>query len=248
MGEFEAIYQIWLRDLIRYTRDKSRIASSLVQPILFLTIFGGGFGFVNLGGGVNYQSFLFPGIVIMALVFSSISSGISIIFDREFGFLKEILVAPVSRISIFAGKALGGTTTGIIQGLIILSLSFLLHIPITADGFLLALGTMVVTSVGVVSLGLIIASLIDSFESFGLIMNFLIFPLVFLSGAIFPLSDAPQWLKYISYMDPVTYGVECMRGALIGVSFIPFPVAFMVISAFSLAAIVIGGIAFNRQK
>lgn len=247
MSEVEAIYRIWLRELIRYTRDKGRLASSFVQPLLFLAIFGGGFAFVQLGN-INYQSFLFPGIVAMSLVTISISSGISVIWDREFGFLKEILVAPVSRTSIFIGKALGGCTTALIQGLIILSLSFLIGIPLAAHSFLMSIVIMLITSLGIVSLGLIIASIVETFESFGVIMNFLIFPLIFLSGALFPLSEAPQWLRYVSYVNPLTYGVESLRNVIIGVSFIPFSTSFMVISLFSLAAILIGGVAFNRQK
>jgi ABC-2 type transport system permease protein len=247
MSELEGVYRIWLRELIRYWRDKGRIVSSLVQPLLFLLIFGGGFGFVKIGN-INYQSFLFPGIVAMSLITISIASGISVIWDREFGFLKEILVAPVSRISIFIGKALGGCTTALIQGIIVLSLSFLIGVSISIHSLLVAIPLMLIISLGIVSIGLIIASLIETFENFGIIMNFLVFPLIFLSGAFFPLAEAPQWLKIVSYADPVTYGVESLRQILIGVSFIPFSVSFTVISLFSVAAILIGGVTFNRQK
>jgi len=247
MSELEGVYRIWLRELIRYWRDKGRIVSSLVQPLLFLVIFGGGFGFVKIGN-INYQSFLFPGIVAMSLITISIASGISVIWDREFGFLKEILVAPVSRISIFIGKALGGCTTALIQGIIVLSLSFLIGVSISIHSLLMAIPLMLIISLGIVSIGLIIASLIETFENFGIIMNFLVFPLIFLSGAFFPLAEAPQWLKIVSYADPVTYGVESLRQILIGVSFIPFSLSFTVISLFSVAAILIGGVTFNRQK
>jgi len=247
MSEVEAIYRIWLREVIRYWRDKGRIASSFVQPILFLIIFGGGFAFVKIGT-VNYQSFLFPGIVAMSLVTISISTGISVIWDREFGFLKEILVAPVSRTSIFIGKALGGCTTALLQGIIILSLSFLIGIPLAIHSFLISMSLMFIISLGIVSLGLIIASFVETFENFGVIMNFIIFPLIFLSGAFFPLAEAPQWLKIVSYLDPLTYGVESLRNVIIGVSFIPFTISFMTITLFSFAAILIGGMAFNRQK
>jgi len=247
MSEVEAVYRIWLRELIRYWRDKGRIASSLVQPLLFLIIFGGGFGFIKLGN-LNYQSFLFPGIVVMSLVTISISSGISVIWDREFGFLKEILVAPISRTSIFIGKALGGCTTALIQGIIVLSLSFIIGMSIPVDSFLMSIPLMLIISLGIVSIGLIIASFIETFENFGVIMNFLVFPLIFLSGAFFPLAEAPEWLKIVSYADPLTYGVESLRSIIIGVSSIPFSISFMIISLFSLAAILIGGVAFNRQK
>jgi len=247
MSELEGVYRIWLRELIRYWRDKGRIVSSLVQPLLFLVIFGSGFGFVKIGN-INYQSFLFPGIVAMSLITISIASGISVIWDREFGFLKEILVAPVSRISIFIGKALGGCTTALIQGIIVLSLSFLIGVSIPMHSLLMAIPLMLIISLGIVSIGLIIASLIETFENFGIIMNFLVFPLIFLSGAFFPLAEAPQWLKVVSYANPVTYGVESLRQILIGVSFIPLSLSFTVISLFSVAAILIGGVTFNRQK
>ena len=247
MSEIEGIYTIWLREVIRFWRDKSRIVSSLVQPLLFLIVLGGGFSFVRFGN-VNYQTFLFPGIVAMSLVGISIASGVSVIWDREFGFLKEILVAPISRTSIFIGKALGGCTTALIQGIIILSLSFIIGVPITPNSFLLSIFLMIVISLGLVSIGLIIASLIETFESFGMIMNFIIFPLIFLSGAFFPLQEAPEWLKIISFANPLTYGVEAIRYTIIGFSSIPFSLSLTIIIAFSLMMILLGGIAFSRQK
>jgi ABC-2 type transport system permease protein len=247
MSEIEGIYTIWLREVIRFWRDKSRIVSSLVQPLLFLIVLGGGFSFVRFGN-VNYQTFLFPGIVAMSLVGISIASGVSVIWDREFGFLKEILVAPISRTSIFIGKALGGCTTALIQGIIILSLSFIIGVPITPNSFLLSIFLMIVISLGLVSIGLIIASLIETFESFGMIMNFIIFPLIFLSGAFFPLQEAPEWLKIISFANPLTYGVEAIRYTIIGFSSIPFSLSLTIIIAFSLVMILLGGIAFSRQK
>jgi ABC-2 type transport system permease protein len=247
MSELEAVYRIWLRELIRYWRDKSRIVSSFVQPILFLFVLGGGFSFVKLGG-LNYQTFLFPGIVAMSLVGISISSGISVIWDREFGILKEILVAPVSRTAIFIGKALGGCVTALIQGAIVLLLGFFLNIPLTPSSFLLSLALMVIVSLGLVSIGLIIASLIETIESFGVIMNFLIFPLIFLSGAFYPLQEAPDWLRLVSYANPLTYGVDAIRYVIIGASGLPFSLSFTVIALFSLVAIFVGGIAFNKQK
>jgi|YelNatPaOPRAMG01_1025707.scaffolds.fasta_scaffold07066_2 ABC-2 type transport system permease protein len=247
MSEIERIYTIWLREIIRFWRDKSRIVSSLVQPLLFLIVLGGGFSFVRLGN-INYQTFLFPGIVAMSLVGISIASGVSVIWDREFGFLKEILVAPISRTSIFTGKALGGCTTALIQGIIILSLSFIIGIPVTLNSFLVSIFLMIIISLGLVSIGLIIASLIETFESFGMIMNFIIFPLIFLSGAFFPLQGAPEWLKIISFANPLTYGVEAIRYTIIGFSSIPFSLSLTVIIVFSFVMILLGGVAFSRQK
>jgi len=247
MSEIDGVYWVWLRELIRFWRFKSRILTSIIQPLLFLIVLGGGFSFVSLGS-VNYQSFLFPGIIAMSLLFSSISSGISVIWDREFGFLKEILVAPVSRLSIFFGKALGGASTAIIQGLIILALSFILSIVITPSSFLISLAVMLIFSLGMVSVGLIIASFLESFESFGVIMNLLIFPIFLLSGALFPLNEAPEWLKAISMFNPMTYATDALRGAIIGTSTLPLMYDFIVISVFSVVMIIIGGISFNRQK
>jgi ABC-2 type transport system permease protein len=191
MSEVEAVYWIWKRELIRYWRDKGRILSSFVQPILFLVIFGGGFSFVQLGG-LDYQSFLFPGILAMSLITISITAGISVIWDREFGFLKEILVAPVSRNSIFLGKALGGCTTALIQGTVVLMLSFVIGIQIPFMSMLASIPIMAMISLGVVSIGLIIASVIETFENFGVIMNFLVFPLVFLSLHTLPPQPRPN--------------------------------------------------------
>jgi ABC-2 type transport system permease protein len=197
---------------------------------------------------LNYQTFLFPGIVAISLVGISISSGISVIWDREFGFLKEILVAPVSRTSIFVGKALGGCTTALIQGIFILCLSFLFGINLDFLTFFSAVLIMLMISLGLVSLGLIIASLLETIEGFGLIMNFLIMPLMFLSAAFFPLNQAPDWLRTVALIDPLTYGVDALRQILIKNSFISFSLDILVLSGFSFAMILIGGVAFNRQK
>jgi ABC-2 type transport system permease protein len=247
MSEFEAIYWIWWRELKRYVRDKSRVLSSFIQPLLFLIVLGSGFGFVKISN-FNYQTFLFPGIVAISLVGISISSGISVIWDREFGFLKEILVAPVSRTSIFIGKALGGCTTALIQGIFILCLSFLFGINLDFLTFFSAIIIMLLISLGLVSVGLIIASLLETIEGFGLIMNFLIMPLMFLSAAFFPLNQAPDWLKTVSLIDPLTYGVDALRQILIKNSFIPFSVDILVLSGFSLIMVLLGGLAFNRQR
>jgi ABC-2 type transport system permease protein len=246
MSDLEPIYRMWLREIIRYWRDKGRIVSSLVQTLLFLAIFGAGFGFIKLGT-VNYQTFLFPGIVAMGIVTMAITSGISVIWDREFGFLKEVLVAPVNRLSIFFGKAIGGCTIALFQGIILMSLSFLIGISISLNVFLISLALMVIIALGIVSVGLIIASLVQTIENFGVIMNFIVFPLIFLSGGLFPLQDAPSWLKIVSYFDPLTYGVDALRQVIVNVSFLPFWVSFTVLCVFSLGVILIGGIAFNKQ-
>ena len=193
MHFFSDTYTVWLREMIRYVRTRSRIVSSLAQPLLFLVIFGFGVGssFQFPGLGTNYVNFLAPGIVCMTVLFTSIFSGMSVVFDKEFGFLKEILVAPVSRTSIVLGKSLGGTTTGIIQGTIILGLSTLIGVKFTSGLpigviILLALVTLFLIGMGFVGLGIAIASRIESMEGFQMISNFLGTAHILPERSIFP--------------------------------------------------------------
>lgn len=247
MSELEALYWIWVREIKRYYRDKTRVISSIIQPLLFLLIFGSGFSFVKIGN-LDYNIFLFPGIVIMSLVAVSITSGISVIWDREFGFLKEILVAPISRFTIFFGKALSGCTIAMIQGILILSFSLLFGINLKLQIIIMTLFIMMLVSLGMVSLGLLIASFVESIESFGVIMNFIVFPLIFFSGILYPLNQAPYWLKFISYFDPLTYGVELMRYIIINSSLINPITCLVIIISFSSLTILFGSLSFNRQK
>jgi ABC-2 type transport system permease protein len=247
MSEIEAIYAIWKRELIRFWRDKFRFLSSFFQPLLFLIVFGAGFSFIKFGQ-LEYKQFVFPGIVSISLVGISIFSGVSVIWDKEFGVFKEILVAPISRLSIFLGKALGGSTTALIQGLIILSLSFLININLTFYSFVFSLFIMLITAFAFSSLGLLIASLVDTFESFGVIHFFIVFPIIFLSGAIFPISNAPAWLKTVSFFDPLTYSVEAMRYFMINYSYIPIQTSLLIILLFLITTSSIGYYLFNRKK
>jgi ABC-2 type transport system permease protein len=247
MSEIEAIYAIWKREIIRFWRDKLRLLGSFVQPLLFLIVFGAGFSFVKFGQ-LNYQQFIFPGIVSMSLVGISIASGVSVIWDKEFGVFKEILVAPISRLSIFLGKALGGATTALIQGLIILSLAFLINVNLNVYSFVVSIFIMLITAFAFSSLGLLIASLVDTFEGFGVIQSFIVFPIIFLSGAIYPLSNAPEWLKIVSLFDPLTYSVEAMRAVIINYSYIPIQTSILVILLFSLFTSLTGAYLFGRKK
>jgi ABC-2 type transport system permease protein len=242
----EGIYWLWLREVIRFWRSRARLASSVAQPIFFLLFVGGGLSFVNVGGG-SYQTFMFPGIIAMSLLMASIASGMSVIWDREFGFLKEVLVAPVSRISIFVGKALGGMTSAIIPSAVILLLSPLFGVPLTPQVFLESLAVMFLISMGFVSTGLVIASFMDSFEGFGAIMNFITLPIFFLSGALFPLEDAPGWLAVVSHADPLTYGVDALRAVMLGRSLYPLHVGLAVIVTFTVLMFSVGTWAFSRQ-
>ena len=219
LGKFlYGTYIIWQRDLKRMLRDKHQFYGSFARPILWLVVLGTGLRPVFKGnGGVDYLQFIFPGIVAMSLIFSAMWSGISIIWDREFGFLKEILVAPIPRTSIVAGKIMGGGAQAMVQGGITLFFAPLIGVKISVIGFVSLLGIMLIISLALSSMGIALASRIYTYEGFGTISNFVIMPLFFLSGAIYPVETLPPWLKLIVSLNPVTYGVDLMRGAILGV-------------------------------
>ncbi len=245
--EIEAIYALWKRELIRFFRAKSRVIGSLGMPFFFLAILGTGLSNAfALPMEGNYLEFITPGIIGMVLMFGSMFSGIIVLIDRQFGFLKETLVAPVSRTSIVIGKALGGATTAMFQGIIIMLIAFFLGVNFQIGNAVLLLVFMFMISVMFVSLGITIASKMEDMHGFQIIMNFLIMPLFFLSGALFPLSTAPEILKAASMFDPLTYGVNGLRFILLGYSEVPFATCFAVISAFTIAFIAIAILAFNR--
>jgi len=246
-----AVYTLWLRSIIRYFRSKSRIIGSLAQPLFFLLILGFGLNSVLTipGAGHSYINFLIPGIIAMAVLFTSVFSGIQIIWDRQFGFLKETLIAPVSRTSIMLGQTVGGASTAIIQGMIILVLSlFIGGSFFSVWGFLIALLFMILISISFTSLGIAIASRMEDMHGFQLIMNFFIMPIFFLSGALFPLTNAPAILKTLAYINPLTYGVEGVRYGFLGVSAINPLISFAVLTGFCITMVFLGGYLFNKIK
>lgn len=252
MTELRGIYTLWLREVKRYLRDRARIISSFVQPLLWLAIFGSGIRFSGAQiGNLTTQQFIFPGIIGQTLLFTSMFMGISVIWDREFGFLKEILVAPVSRFSIFLGKMIGDSTDAVIQGIIVFVLGLLLSIRLDPLMFFEALPIMILTTFGLVSIGLTVASFIESLESFGVIQSFINLPLFFLSGAIFPIQGAPDWLRIASNFNPLTYSVDALRTVILGNAWQPLhPLYYnlIVVCAFDAVMIAIGTLAFSRQK
>jgi ABC-2 type transport system permease protein len=248
-----AIYSIWLREMLRFFRLKSRVIGSIGAPFFFLAFLAIGFGastaMPGIPQGVGYVSFLTPGIIGMTLLFSSTLAGISVLWDREFGFLKEIMVAPVSRISIVLGRTMGGATTAIMQALIILILSIFLGMKITGfKGFLLSLVFMVLIAATFIGLGLAFASKMEDMSGFSLIMNFLIFPLFFLSGALFPLDRFPQVIKVLAYLNPLTYGVDGLRYSLIGVSTFSPALDCMVLVVSCVAILGLGAYLFEVSE
>jgi ABC-2 type transport system permease protein len=240
-------------------RDRTRILSSFVQPVLWLVVFGSGIGAAlaqtSQIQGIGYQTLIFPGIVAQTLLFTAMFMGISVIWDREFGFLKEILVAPVSRFTLFLGKMLGDSTDALIQGVIVFGVALALGISFSLTAFLVALPLMFLITIGLVSVGLIIASAIGSLESFGAIQSFINLPLFFLSGALFPLNgpNTPQWLQVVSRGNPLTYGVDALKQVILGAHYAPLQIQplwvdLAVVGAFDLAMIAIGTWAFSRMK
>jgi ABC-2 type transport system permease protein len=242
------IYILWLRQLKRYYRSKARMIGSLGQPLLFLVALGFGFGpiFQKAGGG-DYLQFLAPGIICMAILFTSVFMGIEIIWDRQFGFLKETLVAPVSRYSIMIGRTLGGATVAIIQGFIVLILAYLLGFrPESYYLFPAAILIMILVAILFTAIGTAIASLLEDMHGFQLIMNFMIMPLFFLSGALFPLKDLPPAISIAASIDPLTYGVDGLRGALTNMAHFNIITDITVLSLLAVIFVAIGSYLFSR--
>lgn len=214
------IYILWLRQVKKYLRSRSRIIGSLGQPLLFLVAFGFGFGAIyQRAGEGNYIQFLAPGIIAMSVLFTAIFSGIELIWDRQFGFLKETLVAPVPRLAIMIGRTLGGATVATIQGLIVFILT--LFVGFTPKNFfMLPVAFVFVFLIALLftSLGTAIASLLEDMQGFQIIMNFLVMPIFFLSGALFPLQGVPRVMEIIAGLDPLTYGIDGIRAALLSIS------------------------------
>ena len=212
------IYILWLRQLKRYFRSRSRIVGSLGQPILFLVALGYGLGpvFESAGRG-SYLQFIAPGVIAMSILFTAVFSGIEIIWDRQFGFLKETLVAPVSRFQIMFGRTLGGATVAMSQGIIVLILAVIFGFRPTGQNYLAAVFIMFLIAMAFTALGTAIASKLEDMQGFQLIMNFVVMPIYFLSGAFFPLEGLGGTLKIVTTLDPLTYGVDGLRGSLVGI-------------------------------
>jgi ABC-2 type transport system permease protein len=226
-ANLRGVYIIWYREVLRYWRDRARIVASMAQPVLFLVIFGGGLS-ASLGasltqqlGDVSYVRFVYPGIISMAVLFTSIFSAISIVWDREFGFLRELLVAPVSRAAVVLGKALGGSTIAMFQGAILLVLAPILGVGLDPLLVLELLALMFLMAFAITSMGILVASRLQTMESFQMIINFFVMPMFFLSGAFFPLRGLPAWMSALTRLDPLAYGVDPMRRALLGSTLAP---------------------------
>jgi len=216
-GELRAIHVVWKRELIRFLRARTRIVTGLVQPVLFLFVLGGGLSpLVGGAGGLDFRQFVFPGVVAMSVVTTAIFSAVSIVWDREFGFMREMLVAPVPRAALVVGKCLGGATVATIQGTILLSLAGLVHVPYSPVLIVTVLAEMALTAFTLTSFGVLVASRMEQVESFQVVMQLFVLPMFFLSGAVFPLGNLPRWLEVLTRLDPLTYAVDAIRRAVFG--------------------------------
>jgi ABC-2 type transport system permease protein len=242
------VYILWLRQVKKYFRSRSRIIGSLGQPILFLLAFGFGLGSLyQRAGGGNYIQFLAPGIIAMSVLFTSIFTGIEIIWDRQFGFLKETMVAPVSRFEIMLGRTLGGATVGAIQGVIVFLLTLIIGFR-PENILMLPLSLIFVFMIGILftSLGTAIASRLEDMQGFQLIMNFLVMPIFFLSGALFPLKGLPKVMDIITKLDPLTYGVDALRGTLNNTWVFSLATDFIILGIFTIVLLALGSYLFSK--
>jgi len=244
-----AIYILWLRQLKRYSRSRARIIASLGQPLLFLVALGFGFGpiFERAGAG-DYLQFLGPGVIAMTILFTALFSGVELIWDRQFGFLKETMVAPVPRLMIMIGRTVGGATTAMIQGSIVVVICLIAGFRFSNyEGIPYAVAFMVLIAVMFTALGTSIASVLSDFQGFQLVMNFVVMPTFFLSGALFPLEDVPRALQVVASFDPLAYGVDGMRAALTGApGHYGIATDLAVLGAITAAFLAVGTYLFSR--
>lgn len=242
------IYILWLRELRRYVRSRAQMVGSLGQPLMYLLALGFGLGpvFQKAGQG-SYLQFVVPGVVSMSVLFSSIFSGMGLLWDRQFGFLKETLVAPVSRMQIMFGRTLGAATVAVLQGLLVLAVCFLVGFRMVSFTRLpMALLFMALIACAFSALGTAIGSALENMQGFQLIMNFLVMPIFFLSGALYPLANLPPVLSVVVSLDPLAYGVDGLRSALIGVSHFGTAVDAIVLIVVACVLLVIGSRLFSR--
>jgi ABC-2 type transport system permease protein len=257
---FRGVWVVAYREILRFFNERSRIVSSLAFPLLFLVIFGAGFGRVigNLSPGVDFIKFMYPGLVAMTVLTSSLFAGVSVVWDREFGFLREILVAPLGRTGIVIGKAFGAMFTGLMQVTVMLLLAPVLGVSLSLGTILGLIPVVIILSLGLAGLGLLIATFMTSQQGFQLLIQLLIFPLIFLAGVFFPVNNVPVWLEVISKINPLTYGVDAIRQIFLGSSPALGVTVFghtmtlleevAMVGLFSAVLISAAVIAFNRQE
>lgn len=247
MSELEGIYAVWLREAKIYVREKERLISAIISPLLWIFAFGAGLGSTVNIEGYNYQVFIYPGIMVMTVLFTSLFYGIYIIWDRKLDFLKEVLVAPVSRASVFAGKMLGGATDAMVQALFLLVIGLFIEIPLTTLVIIESAFMLLLISIAMVSIGLVIGANLKSPEGFNLVIGFVMWPMFFFSGALFPVKDLPQWLTSVTYLNPLTYGVDALRGIILNINHFSIYLDAGIVLLFSLIMMGLGVLSFKRM-
>lgn len=242
------IYILWLRELKRYSRSRAQMIASLGQPVLYLLALGFGMGpvYAQAGHG-SYMQFLAPGVIGMTVLFSAIFSGMGLLWDRQFGFLKETMVAPVPRLVIMAGRTLGGATVAICQGLLVTIVSVIAGFrPVSLAMVPVGLAFMVMIAIVFAALGTAIGSALKDMQGFQMTMNFLVMPIFFLSGALFPLNNLPRVLGWITSVDPLAYGIDGMRSALLGITHFGPVVDGAVLAGVALLFLSLGAYSFSK--
>jgi ABC-2 type transport system permease protein len=268
-SELRAIRIVWRRDLIRFVNDRIRIVAQLMQPLLFLFVMGAGLNTLSSSGtfGVNLKTFIYPGILCVAVMFTAMFSAASIVWDREFGFLREMLVAPVRRSSIVLGKCLGGATVAAFQGVIVIAIAGLVDVPYAPTLILAVLGIQLLLAFMITAFGVMVSARIRQMQSFMALIQMLIMPLFFLSGSVFPVANLPGWLTVLNRIDPLTYAVDPMRRVVFdhlsvpadararfdpGITWngwlVPTWVELAVVAALGLAMLGVAIVQFNRSE
>jgi ABC-2 type transport system permease protein len=248
MNEIEAMWALTWRDLVRFLRDRSQVLGAFARPLLWLVFMGKGLSAsVQLKGGVGYQHFVFAGAIAMAVLFGGVFQGVTIIWDREFGFLKEVLVAPISRVTIVLGKTLSGTVVTVVQGCLTLLFAPVVGLHLAPASLLALLGIIVLLSLGMTAMGVVVATRMQTFEGFGVISNFVILPLYFLSGGVFPVDRLPTWMAILVRLNPVTYGVDLMRHALVQPAAFAVGLDLLVLIGFAAAMVALALVWFRRE-
>ena len=255
MIQLRPIYVICMREFIKFFREKSRLLGTLARPVLWLFVVGNGMGsLIRPQAGFSYLQFIFPGMIGMTILFSSIFSSISIVWDREFGFMKEMLVAPISRLSIVIGKTLSGTLISVAQAVIILVFIPFLGIHLTVMQFFEVVAVSVLVSFCITSLGILIAARLTSFDGFNIIMNFLVMPMLFLSGAMYPVTSMPSALRQLTLINPLTYGIDALKHILLrngtpplGPEF-PLLLDLFIVAVISVVMLTFAALSFRRKE
>jgi len=247
----DKLYALWLREIKVFFREKSRLVASTFTPLLWLFVVGTGFGSSSSTESlhnVDYQQFIFPGIICMSVIFSSVFFGAYVIWDRKFDFLKSVMVAPVSRSTIFAGKTFGGMTNSLVQAAILLAVGMMIGVHFDPISMAITILVILLLSFALTSLGLAIGSFMSSLEGFQMIVSFVVFPLFFLSGALFPVDKLPSWLSILTTIDPATYSVDALRNVILGIGNKSLGTDMSILILYTAALGSLGILCFRRMK